>query len=138
MCPVLPRYEFTRVGGWLTPDKSDVFGITAGPPLHDPLAVAAILSGIGGEQEIPFYDFDSGAAVAAGAAQRERYEVTVVTEGTYEDAQAGARTGQTVAKLLPPGEEGVRIPRGLDIPLFWKALEECVSRADAVNSAASS
>ncbi|KAK4453308.1 Inosine/uridine-preferring nucleoside hydrolase domain-containing protein [Podospora aff. communis PSN243] len=111
---------------------TDVFGITAGPPLHDPLAVAAILSGISNaEYDIPFYGFEG----TDGERQRERYGVTVVTEGSYEDAQAGARTGQTIAKLLPEGEEGVRIPRGLDIPKFWKALEECVARAEA-NTAA--
>ncbi|KAK3341436.1 Inosine/uridine-preferring nucleoside hydrolase domain-containing protein [Lasiosphaeria hispida] len=112
---------------------SDVFGITDGPPLHDPLAVAAVLTGAGDRHEIPFCDFDPSAG--PGLPQRERYDVTVVTEGTYEDAQAGARTGQIMAKLLPPGEEGVRIPRNLDIPLFWKVLEECVSRADAANAA---
>ncbi|KAK4239800.1 hypothetical protein C8A03DRAFT_42580 [Achaetomium macrosporum] len=113
---------------------SDVFGITEGPPLHDPLAVAAVLASVGDKHEIPFCDCDP--AGEPGLAQRERYEVTVVTEGTYEDARAGARTGQITARLLPPGEEGVRIPRSLDIPLFWKVLEECVSRADAANAAA--
>jgi len=34
----------------------EVFGITEGPPLHDPLAVAVVLDGIVGV-EIPFYDF---------------------------------------------------------------------------------
>lgn len=115
-------------------DDSDVFGITEGPPLHDPLAVAAVLSGLGDQHEIPFCDCDP--AGEPGLAQRERFEVTVVTEGTYEDARAGARTGQITARLLPPGEEGVRIPRSLDIPLFWKVLEECVSRADAANAEA--
>ena len=118
----------------LTGLTSDVFGITEGPPLHDPLAVAAVLTGLGDQYEIPFCDCDP--AGEPGLAQRERYEVTVVTEGTYEDARAGARTGQITARLLPPGEEGVRIPRSLDIPLFWKVLEECVSRADAANAEA--
>ncbi|KAK0656631.1 Inosine/uridine-preferring nucleoside hydrolase domain-containing protein [Cercophora newfieldiana] len=114
---------------------ADVFGITAGPPLHDPLAVAAILSDISDEEHgIPFYDYDPASA-SGTPPKRERYEVTVVTEGSYEDAQAGARTGQTIAKLLPEGEEGVRIPRGLDIWRFWWALEECVERADRVNAA---
>ncbi|KAK3904844.1 hypothetical protein C8A05DRAFT_42141 [Staphylotrichum tortipilum] len=113
---------------------SDVFGITEGPPLHDPLAVAAVLAGLGDEHEIPFCDSDP--AGEPGLAQPERYEVAVVTEGSYEDARAGARTGQITARLLPPGEAGVRIPRSLDIPLFWKAIEECVSRADAANAAA--
>ncbi|GAB1310914.1 Uridine nucleosidase [Madurella fahalii] len=113
---------------------SDVFGITEGPPLHDPLAVAAVLTGVGDQHEIPFCDYDP--AVEPGLAQKERYEVTVVTEGTYEEARVGARTGQITARLLPPGEPGVRIPRSLDIPLFWKVLEECVSRADEANAAA--
>ncbi|KAK4151958.1 hypothetical protein C8A00DRAFT_44921 [Chaetomidium leptoderma] len=113
---------------------SDVFGITEGPPLHDPLAVAAVLTGVGDQHEIPFCDSDP--AGEPGLAQKERFEVTVVTEGTYEEARAGARTGQITARLLPPGEAGVRIPRNLDIPLFWKAIEECVSRADAANAAA--
>ncbi|KAK4165676.1 hypothetical protein QBC43DRAFT_259269 [Cladorrhinum sp. PSN259] len=116
---------------------SDVFGITEGPPLHDPLAVAAILSGIGGEDEIQFYDFDPTTTPdVKNPLVRERFEVTAVTEGTYDEAHAGARTGQTIVKLLPPGEEGVRIPRGLDLPKFWKVLEECVSRADEANAAA--
>ncbi|KAL2017498.1 hypothetical protein VTK56DRAFT_2040 [Thermocarpiscus australiensis] len=113
---------------------SEVFGISEGPPLHDPLAVAAVLTGVGDQHEIPFCDYDP--AGEPGLAQRERYEVTVITEGTYEEARAGARTGQITARLLPPGAEGVRIPRSLDIPLFWKVLEECVSRADAANAAA--
>ncbi|KAK3354632.1 Inosine/uridine-preferring nucleoside hydrolase domain-containing protein [Neurospora tetraspora] len=114
---------------------ADVFGITEGPPLHDPLAVAAVLTGLVGtpleKYQIPFWDFTPGSVEK----HRERFEVTVVTEGSYEDARVGgAKTGMTVAKLLPEGEEGVRIPRGLDIPLFWKVLEECVSRADEANA----
>ncbi|KAI1369340.1 Inosine/uridine-preferring nucleoside hydrolase domain-containing protein [Xylaria arbuscula] len=109
----------------------DVFGILDGPPLHDPLAVAAILTGT--RHEIPFYDFDP--ASAEGPERRERFEVRVVTEGTLEDArERGAQTGRTVVRLLPPGEEGVRIPRGLHIELFWKVIEECVQRADDVNA----
>jgi uridine nucleosidase len=132
---VLSFVSVVEYGGWvLTAWDSDVFGITEGPPLHDPLAVAAVLAGVGDLHEIPFCDSDP--AGEPGLAQRERFEVTVVTEGTYEDARAGARTGQITARLLPPGEEGVRIPRSLDIPLFWKVLEECVSRADAANAAA--
>jgi uridine nucleosidase len=108
----------------------DVFGISEGPPLHDPIAVAAILTGT--PWEIPFYDYD----LADEKRERERYEVTVVTDGTYEEAQAGAQTGRTVVKLLPPGQEGVRIPRSLDIPRFWKVTEECVQRADEANAKA--
>jgi uridine nucleosidase len=104
-----------------------VFGMSDGPPLHDPLAVAVILDGIVGA-EIPFYDFkDEG--------ERERFEVKVVTKGSHEDAQKGSETGRTIAKLLPDGEEGVKIPRGLDINRFWGVVEDCLSRADAANKA---
>jgi len=105
---------------------AEVFGITEGPPLHDPLAVAVILDGIKGV-EIPFYDSKDG--------RKERYAVHVVTEGSHEEAQAGAETGRTVVKLLPEGEDGVMIPRGLDIGRFWSVLEDCLERADEVNKA---
>ncbi|OTB07530.1 hypothetical protein M426DRAFT_317834 [Hypoxylon sp. CI-4A] len=108
----------------------DVFGIIEGPPLHDPLAVAAIL--VGSEYEIPFYDYDPKSP--EGPSRRERFAVEVVTEGTLEDARLrNTQTGRTIVKQLPPGSEGVRIPRGLDIPHFWKMIEECCEKADEVN-----
>ncbi|TAQ89294.1 hypothetical protein B7494_g2389 [Chlorociboria aeruginascens] len=104
----------------------DVFGIEEGPPLHDPLAVAVVLDGVVGA-EIPFYDEKRG--------RRERYQVDVVTEGSHEDAKKGAQTGRTIVKLLPEGEEGVKIPRGLDVGRFWDVLEDCLQRADEANKA---
>ncbi|KAF4999261.1 hypothetical protein FDECE_11555 [Fusarium decemcellulare] len=112
---------------------SDTFGITAGPPLHDPLAVAAVL--IGTDDEIPFFEWD--AKHSEPPEHNERFEVTVITEGTFEEAKEGKQTGRTLAKLLPPGEEGVRIPRGVDIAKFWQVIEECIERADAKNIALS-
>ncbi|KAH7171131.1 Inosine/uridine-preferring nucleoside hydrolase domain-containing protein [Dactylonectria macrodidyma] len=110
---------------------ADTFGITAGPPLHDPIAVAAVL--LGTEGEIPFLEWD---AVRSQAPEhKERFEVTVITEGTFDEAKAGKQTGRTIAKSLSPGDEGVRIPRGLDIPKFWQVIEECIERADAANEA---
>ncbi|CAK7564723.1 MAG: Uridine nucleosidase 1 [Sporothrix epigloea] len=106
---------------------SKVFGITAGPPLHDPIAVAAVLTGT--DFEIPLLE-----SLEAGGAP-ERFEVTVVTEGTTDEALAGrAETGRTIARLLPPGSEGVRIPRGIDTTLFWKVIEQCCTQADAANA----
>ncbi|KAH7364692.1 Inosine/uridine-preferring nucleoside hydrolase domain-containing protein [Rhexocercosporidium sp. MPI-PUGE-AT-0058] len=114
---------------------ADVFGITAGPPLHDPLAVAAIFDGIPGV-EIPFYDYilpNTTLADTPAVGKRERYAVHVVSEGTHDDALAGAQTGRTIATLLGEGEEGVKIPRGLDVGRFWDVLEECLVCADEVN-----
>lgn len=108
----------------------DVFGIVEGPPLHDPLAVAAVLAGT--QHEIPFYDFDPKSA--EGDRRPERFEVKVVTEGTLEEALNGAQTGRTIATLLEPGVPGVRIPRGLDMALFWKVIEECCQKADDANA----
>ncbi|CAJ2501044.1 Uu.00g038970.m01.CDS01 [Anthostomella pinea] len=111
----------------------DVFGIMEGPPLHDPLAVAAILTGT--SHEIPFYDFDPKSAEGPERRGRERFAVKVVTEGSLDDAlHRGAQTGRTLVQLLPPGSEGVRIPRGLDIERFWRVVEECCQRADEANA----
>ncbi len=95
------------------------------------MAVAAALIGVAGH-EFPFYEYDPRAG--QGARQRERYEVTVITKGRPEDP--GSQTGRTIVKLLEPGAEGVRIPRGLDIPMFWRVLEECCTRADEINARA--
>ncbi|POR39455.1 Uridine nucleosidase [Tolypocladium paradoxum] len=109
---------------------SDVFGITAGPPLHDPIAVAAVL--IGSVDEIPFAEWD--ASRSAPPRHDERFAVTVITEGSFEEAkQGGKQTGRTLARALPAGQEGVRIPRGMDVAKFWQVIEECIQRADVVN-----
>lgn len=108
-----------------------VFGITEGPPLHDPVAVAVVLQSLPEEHRIPLYDFDIR---RDGGKRQERFSVKVVTEGTYEDAYAGAQTGRTLATLLPEGEQGVAIPHGLDIPKFWTVIEECIQRADKNNA----
>ena len=108
---------------------ADTFGITAGPPLHDPLAMAAVLTGT--EDEITFYDWDE--KKSAGPKHDERFNVTVNTEGTFEEAQNGKETGRTIAVEVPVGEDGVRIPRAVDVGQFWKVIEECMERADEEN-----
>lgn len=110
-----------------------VFGITAGPPLHDPLAVAAVLDGVEG-WEAPLYDFDPRVAAGPGRRERERFAVKVVTEGTHEQALRGeTETGRTLVKLLPQGEDGVKIPRGVDLQRFWALIEDCLRLADEKN-----
>jgi uridine nucleosidase len=111
---------------------SDVFGITAGPPLHDPIAMAAVL--VGTPYEISFVEWEAGKSTPPE--HKERFDVSVVTEGTFEEARQGKKTGMTTAKALPAGEQGVRIPRGMDVGKFWATIEECIERADEVNSRA--
>lgn len=87
---------------------ADVFGLTAGPPLHDPLAVAVLLAEVASEEtRIEFHDTEG------------RFMVDV-------DLQE-PELGRTE---VYPAREGVRIPRALDIPKFWRVLNDCLSRAD--------
>ncbi|CRK18338.1 hypothetical protein BN1723_002478 [Verticillium longisporum] len=114
---------------------ADVFGITDGPPLHDPLAVVVAL--IGTPHEIAFRDFDAAAAGSGSVKYRERFEVKVETDGSYADALEGkTQTGRTICRKLEAGSAGVAIPRGIDVPKFWKVLEECIQRADEANAGA--
>ncbi|OBT88835.1 hypothetical protein VE02_03159 [Pseudogymnoascus sp. 03VT05] len=107
-----------------------VFGLSEGPPLHDPIAVAAMFEGT--EYAIPLYDHEEGQQ-----GRRERFNVKVITEGTHAEALNGkTETGRTIATLLPPGQEGVKIPRSLDVRNFWNVIEDCLEKADGVNATA--
>lgn len=108
-----------------------VFGIQEGSPLHDPIAVAAVL--IGTPDEIPFLEWSE--EKSEHPQHDERFKVTIITEGTFEEAKAGtSQTGRTIAKAVPIGEGGVRIPRGVDVARFWQAIEACISSADEANA----
>jgi uridine nucleosidase len=107
----------------------NVFNIP-NPPLHDPLAILAVLAGT--QHDIPFFDWDTR---KRGVIPTERFAVSVVTEGTHEEAirmqaSGGPQTGRTVVEALPEGEPGVKIPRGLNLDQFWVVLEQCLERAD--------
>ncbi|MCJ1357285.1 MAG: Uridine nucleosidase 1 [Icmadophila ericetorum] len=96
------------------------FGMTAGPPLHDPVAVAAMLHHCGVADQLGFhYGQDGG----------ERWEVKVVTEGSHTDGEESG-LGATLARKLSPGKSGVRIPRTLNVEAFWKVIMNCVTRAE--------
>jgi uridine nucleosidase len=86
---------------------------------------------IGLPNEIPFYEWD--ATRSQQPEHNERFEVTVITAGTFEEARQGHQTGRTIVQALPPGSEGVRIPRSMNVPKFWAAIEDCLERADEVN-----
>lgn len=94
---------------------SEVFGLTSGPPLHDPIAVAVLLNNLG---ETPLFDDHGG----------ERWHVHVVTDGLHsEKDEERGQLGRTV--ITKAEEGGVHIPRGMDVGLFWELVEICMGRA---------
>lgn len=95
------------------------FGISDGPPLHDPLAVYAVL-------EPGRFDDRGG----------ERFHVRVVLEEPRLDEAHGVqdRTGQTIAEAKPKGEVGVRVPRGVDLDAFWEAIDQALARVEKLAS----
>jgi len=93
---------------------AEVFSITEGPPLHDPLAVSAAI-------DPQIFDDKGG----------ERFQVDIVIEGGHSDnPNEIGELGRTKVTKLPPGESGCRIPRGVDLAKFWESIEVCLGRAD--------
>ena len=88
------------------------FGMDSGPPLHDPLAVAAALC--------PAIFDDNGG---------ERYHVHVIREGddSVDDHRMNVhdigQCGRTILQLLKDGEAGIRIPRTLSVAKFWHLID---------------
>ena len=98
------------------------FGMADGPPLHDPLAVAALLP----NSEV-FQD------------EGDRYTVTMVTAGEHTVVDGvdleGAR-GQVGRTIVTPSRngKGVRIPRKLNVEVFWQTLSDCCTVAEGRNA----
>lgn len=105
------------------------FGLSAGPPLHDPLAVAVVLSTLNPvfasqhpDQVIKFDDRDG-----------ERFAVSIITDGLHgKDATVTGQLGRSVAS--PSARRGVAIPRGVDLEAFWELIMDCLERADKCNA----
>jgi len=93
----------------------DVFGLTDGPPLHDPIAVAVLLNDLEGSR---IFDDDG----------EERWHVHVVTDGLHSEQEEERRQlGRTMIAKAEAG--GVRIPRGMNVILFWELVETCMRNA---------
>jgi uridine nucleosidase len=115
--PSALRALFTQIMSFFAGTYAEVFSITEGPPLHDPLAVSAAI--------YPEIFNDQGG---------ERFQVDIVTEGVHSMTQSDVgELGRTKVKKLPPGEGGCRIPRGVDLVSFWASIESALRRADAVS-----
>ncbi|KAK9854995.1 uncharacterized protein MYU51_003327 [Penicillium brevicompactum] len=106
------------------------FGLTTGPPLHDPLAVAVILSTLNPafatqhpNQTLKFDDKNG-----------ERFALHIVTDGHHgEDVSVTGHMGRSIA--TPVDGPGVAIPRGVDLEAFWNMILQCVQLADDCNAA---
>ena len=115
--PSLPRKLFVEILTFFAKTYADVFGITAGPPVHDVLAVAATFA------PKLFNDKDG-----------ERFEVDVITDGSHSTTSsmlaAGSQIGRTNATPVLPGQSGIRIPRDLDGDAVWRLIDDCLSVAE--------
>ncbi|PYI06357.1 nucleoside hydrolase [Aspergillus sclerotiicarbonarius CBS 121057] len=106
----------------------EVFGLATGPPLHDPLAVAVILSTLNPlyaknhpDQVLKFDDRDG-----------ERFAVNVITDGLHgTDVAVVGSLGRTVVEAT---QNAVCIPRGVDLDAFWSMINDCIRRADECNA----
>lgn len=100
---------------------SDVYGLTEGPPLHDPIAVAVLLEPLMG----PIMRFaDNGG---------ERWHVNIITDGLHSrhDEERG-QVGRTVITKSDHG--GVRIPRSVNVQGFWTLINRCLEETERVLS----
>lgn len=118
------RKLYSEILTFFAKTYADVFGLTQGPPAHDPLAVAAVL------QPDLFFENMTGTGTGTGG-NGERFAVQVIIDGEHGASDhvrsnSGSQCGRTVATLLPAHELGVRIPRLLDAEKVWRMLDDCL------------
>jgi uridine nucleosidase len=100
------------------------FGM-ADPPLHDPLAVAVILSNLNPEYAQAHPD----SVLRFDDKNGERFAVKVVTDGQHgSTTDVTGQLGRTIAKATEGA--GVSIPRGVDTEVFWGLVLSCLERAE--------
>ena len=112
--PDVVRLLFNEILTFFAHTYATVFGLDQGPPLHDPLAIAACFA--------PAIFDDRGG---------ERFEVRVITEGEHAQSDVvkhqQSQCGRTSATRLEQGEPGVKIPRDLDTETLWRMLDLCLA-----------
>lgn len=101
---------------------ANVFGLTSGPPLHDPIAVAVLLF----DQAKEDLEFDDRGG--------ERWHVSIIIDSHQSEKlhDRGGQIGRTVIIKAEKDEGGVRIPRALNVKRFWDVIDECIQRAEGV------
>ncbi|KAL7275418.1 Uridine nucleosidase 1 [Rhizina undulata] len=98
---------------------ASVFNITAGPPLHDPLAVAAIIP----RDEIPFeYEEIAVDVICHGDDVGRTVKVSLEEEGWIR--------GEALGKGGKEMKTVVKVAKRVDVEKFWSVLLECVGNAD--------
>ena len=110
------RVLFNQILTFFAKTYADIFGLTEGPPLHDPLAVAMTF--------VPDLFDDRGG---------ERFDIKVIIDGEHgvdEIARTTSQCGRTVLTPLKAGEPGVRVPRGPDAVTIWRMLDLCLKQAE--------
>ncbi|KAI7088853.1 Inosine/uridine-preferring nucleoside hydrolase [Hortaea werneckii] len=119
------RRLFFEVLTFFAKTYAEMFDLRAGPPTHDPLAVAVIF------RPDLFYCNSEG---AADSSFDERFQLEIVSEGQHgaavESGEIASHCGQTIAHAVPAGGLGVRIPRGLNDKALWGLIESCLSRTE--------
>lgn len=111
--PTTVRRLFHEILTFFAKTYAEVFGLVEGPPLHDPLAVAAAF-----------------APALFDDARGERFAVSVVIDGehgTDELVRSSTQCGRTVVEKLPEGVAGVRIPRTMHSIIIWRMLDLCLA-----------
>ncbi|EMD00571.1 hypothetical protein BAUCODRAFT_118325 [Baudoinia panamericana UAMH 10762] len=100
---------------------AEVFGMTEGPPVHDPLAVAAAV-----RPDL----FHCNVAGRKGPYEEERFQVSVVTEGEHGSSSdilnGPSQCGRTLIQPLPYGLPGTKVPRGCETQVLWGMIEACL------------
>ena len=97
-----------------------IFGFTNGPPLHDPVAVIPPINHALRLLDVPHR---SSTDSTNNDRPRESFKVDVVLDGAHR--------GMTRVEALPPGEQGISIPRQVSAEGFWEEMLRCVAIAHA-------
>jgi uridine nucleosidase len=119
------RHLFLEIMTYFAHTYEREFGMSEGPPLHDPIAVAVAFAPT-------MFDDNEG----------ERYEVHVVRTGdeTVFDRSRNMKSvgqcGRTIVRMVSKGAAGVRIPRTLKVPEFWEMINFALEEADKTSTLA--